>query len=114
VTGLHLRLRDLLLVVAAGGLGVGIAWMDSRPTWDDTGVTAVALVGGAAIFAAISGRRPWLIALAVGVWVPIFEIRGPAGVASLAGLVFAAIGAGIGYAIIQATRPGGEPTTQRR
>jgi hypothetical protein len=113
VTRVRVPFRDLLPVVAATAVGVGIAWLDSRSTWDDTGVTAVSLVACSAIFAAMSGRRPWLIALAVGAWVPILEIRGPAGVASLAGFVFASIGAAIGYAVIQAARPRDEPTTQR-
>ena len=33
----------LALAAVALGIGFAIAWLDSRPTWDDTGITAVLL-----------------------------------------------------------------------
>jgi hypothetical protein len=41
--------------------GVTIAWIDTRPTWDDTGVTAGALLAAGAI-GGLCGLRPWLAA----------------------------------------------------
>jgi uncharacterized membrane protein len=37
--------------------GLAIAYMDSRPGYDDTGVTAVLLISVAAIAAAMGGTR---------------------------------------------------------
>ena len=54
--------------------GLGISWMDSRPGWDDTGVTAGALLLASGIIALLAPRRVWLIALAVGVWIPLHAI----------------------------------------
>jgi hypothetical protein len=114
VTAFRAGSRDALLLVAALAVGAAIGWIDSRPTWDDTGVTVAALVTAAALFAALSGRRPWLWAIAVGVWAPLFEMGGPAGVASFAALAFAAVGAGIGYAISQGFRDRDDRTAQPR
>jgi hypothetical protein len=91
--------RDLLLVVAAAGVGAVIAFVDSRPGWDDTGITVGLLVVGAALVAAASGRRPWLWALLVGAWTPALEIATGGSLASLAALAFAAVGAFGGWAV---------------
>ena len=89
--------RDLIAAVVAIGLGLAIAWMDSRPGFDATAITAGSLLVTGGIAAFISRRRPWLWALAAGAWVPVFEIRDAAMLAPLAALVFAGVGAGIGW-----------------
>jgi len=90
-------LRDLLLAL------LSIGYLDSRPGWDDTGITAALLLLLAAVAAGLSGRRPWLWGLLVGAWVPFFEIGGPGGLASLAGLAIALVGAFGGYFLAKAT-----------
>ena len=58
-----IRYVSLALTLLAGGF---IAWMDTRPRWDDTGITAVALMVVAGL-AALAGVKWWLAtALAVG------------------------------------------------
>ena len=59
-----LSAQVLLLSAAALCAGLGIAWVDSRPGWDDTGVTAVAIAAAAGL-AALLGSRPWLAAALV-------------------------------------------------
>ena len=55
--------------------GLAIAWVDARPTWDDTGVTAGALLVASAI-GGLCGLRPWLAgALAVSPLLAM-ELRG--------------------------------------
>lgn len=85
----------------AGGLatigGLAIAYMDSRPGYDDTGVTAVLLISVTAVAAAIGGTRPWLWAILVGAWTPIIEISSGGSTGSLLAIVFAGLGAAIGY-----------------
>jgi hypothetical protein len=101
-----------LVLAAATGLSIG--WMDSRPGFDATGITVVLLViaAGAGTFLVSSATtarlwRPILVALLVGGWVPIFEMSGEGGPASLASLAFAAIGAVGGYLAALAVRQGG-------
>lgn len=44
--------------------GVAIAWIDSRPAWDDAGITAGAILVSASL-GAVLGVRPWLSAILV-------------------------------------------------
>ena len=62
----------MIILAVAGGLV--IAWVDSRPTWDDAGITAGMLFLTAALFGALHPPRAPVWALAVGVWVPLAGI----------------------------------------
>lgn len=66
-------LQKLLLAIAILA-GVLIAYVDSRPTWDDTGITAGSMFLTSSLLTLLGYRRPWLAALAVGVWTPLYEI----------------------------------------
>ena len=83
----------------AGVAGIAIGYVDSRPGWDDTGITAVSLLLAAGIAAFVARRFPWLVAVATGIWVPLFELPYLASGGPLAALVFAAVGAAIGWLI---------------
>jgi len=97
------------MLAAAVALGCGIAWVDSRPTWNDTGITAGTLLLCSTAFGIVSPRTPWLWALAIGIWIPIFEIpHGNSG--SLIAPVFALVGAFIGAGIRRAFSPPPTPT----
>jgi hypothetical protein len=98
--------EDRLLGIIAGAIGLVIGYADSRPTWDDTGVTMALLLLSSAMAAGISGRRPWLWALLIGAWVPLFEVAGPSGLASLAALAVAAAGAFGGHLLARLSPPG--------
>jgi hypothetical protein len=63
-----------LLFFGAVALGLAIAYLDSRPTWDDTGITAFALLVSAGLLAIIAPKRPWMWVLAVGIWIPAHAI----------------------------------------
>lgn len=74
--------------------GVAIAWIDSRPTWDDTGVSA-ALVFFSAALASFVGVRPVLsLVLVAGPLIVVGLIHGNSG-AILAGFI-AGLGAVVG------------------
>jgi hypothetical protein len=94
----------LLLAVAIGLL---IAWVDSRPTWDDTGVTAGTVLIAAALFSALKPRHPWLWALAVGGWTALFGILRTHNYGSLLGLAVALFGAYLGALARRAISPPG-------
>ncbi len=105
VSGLIGR-RDALLAMPAAAAGLAIGYVDSRPTWDDVGVTVSLLLLASAIVAGLSGRRPWLWAALTGAGVPIFEVAGRGGPASVVALLVTAIGSAIGYAVARATESG--------
>jgi hypothetical protein len=93
--------RDGLLALVTGAIGLMLGYLDSRPSWDDTGITATLLLLGSAMAAGLSGRRPWLWALLTGIWIPLFEVWGPAGLASLAALGVTTFGAFGGYLLVR-------------
>jgi hypothetical protein len=90
---------DLLLAVLAIAIGLGLAWLDTRPHFDDTGVLVTLLFAIPVPIAAISGRRPWLWALLVGAPVPLAELVSGGSPAAVAAIAVAGVGAAIGYAI---------------
>jgi hypothetical protein len=87
-----------VLVPTALALGLVIAYVDSRPNWDDTGITALALFVCCALCGALVPKRPWLWALAIGAWIPIAGITMAGNFGSLLALVFAFAGAYAGMA----------------
>jgi hypothetical protein len=100
-------LRDIFAFIVAAIGGLAIAWIDASPGWDDTGITAGLLVIGAGVAAGVSGRRPWLWALLVGLPTPFVEVASGGDAAAVAALGFAAVGAAVGYLIGRAIRPTG-------
>jgi hypothetical protein len=86
----------LAAALAAGGL---IAYVDSRPGWDDTGVSAAAIFGLCGLFGAAGPGRPWLWAVAVGAWVPAFGLALSANYGALLALPVAFAGAYAGAAV---------------
>jgi hypothetical protein len=80
------------------GLGLLIAYVDSRPNWDDTGITALALFGSSGVWGVLGQDRPWLWALAIGLWVPLFGIVSARNYAALLALLFTFAGAYAGMA----------------
>jgi hypothetical protein len=84
------------LTVLAPAVGLLIAWVDSRPTWDDTGVTAGTVFLAAAFFAALQPRHPWLWALAVGIWIPLLGLIRSHNNGSIIALAVALFGAYLG------------------
>ena len=81
------RMKNRLLFGAAVAIGLLIAYVDSRPHWDDAGITAFAMLGSAGILGLIAPRRAWLWALAVGIWIPAYAVARAASLGSLAMLV---------------------------
>jgi hypothetical protein len=79
----------------AGALTCGalLAWMDSSPGWDDTGITVGLVLIGSAVFGALKPRWAWAAALAVGAWIPLVEIPQSHNYGALAALAFALAGA---------------------
>ena len=90
---------SLVLLAAALGAGLFIAWIDSRPGWDDTGITAGLLCAVAAMLGTASPRRPWVWGCAVGGWIPLGGLFMRGDPATLLALVAALAGAFAGAGI---------------
>jgi hypothetical protein len=97
------RIRDAVLLLIAISIGVGIAWVDSRPHWDDTGITAASLLLSAGALGMIEPRRPWRWGLAIGAWIPLHWMAGTRTASVMAGacvvLAIPLVGAWAGAAI---------------
>lgn len=89
-------------MAVALALGLLIAFADSSPGWDSTGITAGALVLAAGATAYVGRSRPWLWAMLVGLPVPVVEIAGNGSAGSVLALVFACAGATVGWAFARA------------
>jgi hypothetical protein len=63
-----------ILAAAAVLSGIFIAFVDSRPTWDDTGITVFGLLAVSGLLGMLGPKRPWLWALLVGIWIPLYNI----------------------------------------
>lgn len=94
-----------VLLAIALIFGLLIAYVDSRPNWDDTALTAVALVAVSAMCGILGPSRPWLWALAVGSWIPLFGIASARNYGSLLAIPFAFAGAYSGLALRKIFRP---------
>jgi HAAS domain-containing protein len=66
-------MQNILLAIAVLA-GLFSAYVDSRPTWDDTGILAGGLLIISGLLTLLGHRKPWLIALAVGIWIPLHDI----------------------------------------
>ena len=95
----------LVLLVLALGLGGLIGWVDSRPNWDDTGITVGLVFLAAAFFGALRPSFAWLLGLAVGLGVPLWGILGRGNYGGLIALVVALIGAGVGAVLRKVLGP---------
>ena len=66
-------MQKILLIV---GLLAGLffAYVDALPNWDDTGILAGMLLLTSGLLTLLGYRRPWMMALAVGLWIPLHDI----------------------------------------
>jgi len=89
--GVSLRDAALLLLVVL--LGLGIAYVDSRPAWDDSGISALALLGAGGLTGLLIRRGPWFYALALGIWIPLWGavVLGNAGLFLILPIPFAGV-----------------------
>ena len=98
------RWRNWALLALAVGCSVAIAYVDSRPTWDDTGVTAAAVLGVCGLLGLAAPRRAWIWALVVGGGIPIAAVLAGHGLSSVLAVLFALAGAYAGVATRVAIR----------
>ncbi len=99
------RFRILLLIAIGAGLLIG--WIDTRPGWDDTGVTVGLLFFSAAALGAVMPSRAWVWGLAVGFGIPLFNLLLHGNPAALVSFVFAFAGSFAGMVARKLAGPPG-------
>src|SRR5215208_78136 len=88
-----------ILVAVAALAGLFSAYVDASPTWDDTGILAGGLLLISGLLTLLGHRKPWLIALAVGLWIPLHDIYLSHDFLMLLVLLFPLVGAYAGWAV---------------
>ncbi len=86
-----------ILIVLALLAGLIAAYVDALPKFDDSAVLAFGLLIVTGLVALVSARRPWLLALLAGVWIPLHDIPKDGNWGAILALVFAFIGAYLGW-----------------
>jgi len=85
-----------ILFILAIVIGVLICWIDAKPNWDDTGISAGLMFLAAAFLGLAMPERAWIWAISVGIWIPALNILLHNNYGSILALVIAFIGAYIG------------------
>ena len=92
-------IRFWSLLAASNAIGLLLAWIDSRPTWDDSGISVALVLGASAFFGFASPKGPWIWAASVGIWVPVIGILGSQEYPSIVALMISIGGAYGGAAL---------------
>lgn len=88
-----------LLLISAVACGLFIGWVDTRPTWDDAGITAAAILLVTGVLGAAMPSRAWVWALTVGGLVLLLDIVLAGSYGAGLALVIAFMGAYVGALI---------------
>jgi len=96
-------MQKILLILAAAG-GITFAVIDALPKFDDMGILAFSILIFSGLLSLVGFRKPWLLALAVGLWIPLHDILSSANFGSLLALLFALAGAYGGWGIHRLVR----------
>ena len=95
----RINTMNKILLAVAILCGLFLAYVDSRPNWDDTGITAGGLLITAGLVTLLGHPRPWLVGLAVGLWIPLLYIYQSHAFGMLFVLIIPMIGAYAGWAV---------------
>jgi hypothetical protein len=88
-----MRDKGQAILLAVGvAVGLGLAYLDSLPNWDDSGILAAGMLIASGLLTLAGGRPAWLVALSIGIWIPARAILGGGDPLIAAVLVFAFLG----------------------
>jgi len=93
------KIKFWILFINAVALGLLIGFIDSSPRWDDTGITVGMILIPTAFLGFVMPKRAWILALSVGIWIPIWNILRTNNYASFIALPIAFVGAYAGVLI---------------
>ena len=100
----RMNTMNKILFIVAILSGLFLTYVDASPHWDDTGIIAGGLLISAGLVTLLGHPRPWLIALAVGLWIPLRYIFLNQNFSMLLVLLFPLVGAYAGWAVRLAVR----------
>jgi len=92
-------MKQSVLLITAVLFGLLITYVDSRPHWDDAGIIALGLLLGSGVIELLAEKRPWLFALAVGVWLPLWYLVTTHNLSMIFVLIFPFVGAYVGWVL---------------
>ena len=93
------NLKLITLLVLSIATGLLLAYIDSRPGWDDTGIMAGMIVLSSALFGFLYPSKPWIWALAISGWIPLHAILVTGDVKMLLVTLFGFAGSYLGAAV---------------
>lgn len=88
-----------ILIGIAAAIGLFSLFVETRPAWDDTGILIIVIFLACGLLALIGNQRPWLLALVVGAWIPLYRIIVSGNYETVIALVVAFMGAYAGWLI---------------
>jgi hypothetical protein len=92
-------MNQKILLIVSIVVGIMVAAIDALPSWDDTGITVLALLLGGGILGYFVHKRPWLFALTFGIWIPLWGMITRHDVTMLIVLIFPFIGVFSGWLV---------------
>jgi hypothetical protein len=95
----RINTMNKVLLIVAVLCGLFLTYVDASPNWDDTGIIAGGLLVSAGLVTLLGHPRPWLIGLAVGLWIPLRYIFLNQNFSMLLVLLFPLVGAYAGWAV---------------
>ncbi len=98
-------MKSWILLLLAFALGLVIGWVDTRPTWDDTGITVGAILIVAAGFGLLMRKRAWAWGVAVGMGTPLLNFLLHGSFAALVALPVAFLGSYAGVFVGKVVDP---------
>jgi hypothetical protein len=102
------RMLNRVVFALAIAAGIAIAYVDSRPHWDDAGITAFSMLIAAGICGLVAPQKPWLWAMGVGIWIPAHAMArtlAPGSIVMLVLLAFPLAGAYAGALVRRTLAP---------
>jgi hypothetical protein len=96
---MKITLKFWILFIISIALGLLIGFIDSRPYWDDTGITVGMIIISSACLSLVMPRRAWIWAISIGTCIPIWNLVQHHNYSSFIALPIAFIGAYIGVLI---------------
>ena len=93
------KIKFWTLFIIAISLGMLIGFIDSRPRWDDTGISVGMILIASASLGFGLPQRAWIWALSLGIWIPVWNIVQNKNYSSFIALPLSFIGAYTGVLI---------------
>jgi hypothetical protein len=91
--------KFLILIVLALLAGLIIGWIDTRPNWNDTGVTVGLIFISSFVLGLFSGKNAWILALIIGLCITSLNFLVSSRLDSAISLVISLAGVYGGFAL---------------